>query len=360
MFNKISIYLFILKIKYILFNLLCISLFIQIINILEVTKLIENENKGLINLLYLSLLKLPSVIIETIPFVIIISTAFIYRNLISNNELISMRNIGYSIIDIFKPIALAILFIGFIILIFVNPLSAKFEKKFDNITTKDFSDMYSIKIINNELWIKNIKNENEKYFINISDIDLKKMEANNIKIISLNKTSNNFYLANNGNIKNKKFKMNKVKILNIDNDAYKEKEYFEIDLNFNKNNLLDSISNYKFVPFFKYKNHVDSLKKFNLYSPEIALYYLSEILKPLFLLIISFTVMGYSGKFKRNENFFKILFISILIGFVLFMFKEIIVAFSISYNISYIISYILILLVPFLIGLYLVINIEMN
>ena len=52
MFNKISIYLFILKIKYILFNLLCISLFIQIINILEVTKLIENENKGLINLLY--------------------------------------------------------------------------------------------------------------------------------------------------------------------------------------------------------------------------------------------------------------------------------------------------------------------
>ena len=187
MFNKISIYLFILKIKYILFNLLCISLFIQIINILEVTKLIENENKGLINLLYLSLLKLPSVIIETIPFVIIISTAFIYRNLISNNELISMRNIGYSIIDIFKPIALAILFIGFIILIFVNPLSAKFEKKFDNITTKDFSDMYSIKIINNELWIKNIKNENEKYFINISDIDLKKMEANNIKIISLNK-----------------------------------------------------------------------------------------------------------------------------------------------------------------------------
>ena len=127
MFNKISIYLFILKIKYILFNLLCITLFIQIINILEVTKLIENENKGLINLLYLSLLKLPSVIIETIPFVIIISTAFIYRNLISNNELISMRNIGYSIIDIFKPIALAILFIGFIILIFVNPLSAKFE-----------------------------------------------------------------------------------------------------------------------------------------------------------------------------------------------------------------------------------------
>ena len=108
MINKIFIYLFLIKIKYILFNLLCVSLFIQIINILEITKLTENKNSSIFSLLYLSLLKLPTVIIDTIPFVIIISTAFVYRYLISNNEMISMRNIGFSIIDIFKPIAFAI------------------------------------------------------------------------------------------------------------------------------------------------------------------------------------------------------------------------------------------------------------
>ena len=66
---------------------------------------------------------------------------------------------------------------------------------------------------------------------------------------------------------------------------------------------------------YKYKEHLQSLKKFNLYSSEISLFYLSEILKPLFLIVFAFAVMGFSGKFKRNESFFKVLFYSILIGF---------------------------------------------
>ena len=70
--------------------------------------------------------------------------------------------------------------------------------------------------------------------------------------------------------------------------------------------------------------------------------------------------MGYSGKFKRNENFFKVLFISILIGFSLFMFKEIIGAISIMYSISFVIAYLIIILIPILIGLYFVTNIEKN
>ena len=101
--NKISIYLFLMKIKYILTTLFFISLFIQIINILEVSRIVENQNLDFIKIIYLSLLKLPNTMLEILPFAIVISTAFLYRNLISNNELISMRNVGYSIIVIFKP-----------------------------------------------------------------------------------------------------------------------------------------------------------------------------------------------------------------------------------------------------------------
>ena len=67
---------------------------------------------------------------------IIISVAFLFRNLINNNELVSIRNIGLSIFDIFKPISLAILFIGFSILLIVNPLSANFENKIDKTLNK--------------------------------------------------------------------------------------------------------------------------------------------------------------------------------------------------------------------------------
>ena len=86
--------------------------------------------------------------------------------------------------------------------------------------------------------------------------------------------------------------------------------------------------------------------------------YISELLKPFFLVMLGFIVMGYSGKFKRNESFFKILFISILIGFLIFILKEVITKLTISLNVNFIISYIIIFFIPFFIGLYQVIKIE--
>ena len=116
--------------------------------------------------------------------------------------------------------------------------------------------------------------------------------------------------------------------------------------------------NYKFLPFYKYRDHINNLKKFNLHSSEVSLYYLSEILKPIFLVIIGFTVMGFSGKFKRNENFFKVLFISILIGFLIFLLKEIVTALTTTMEISFIFSYFIIFMFPLIIGLYQMIRIE--
>ena len=58
----------------------------------------------------------------------IISVAFLIRNLINNNELVSMRNLGYSIFDIFIPISIAIFLMGLFFLFFVNPISVFMEK----------------------------------------------------------------------------------------------------------------------------------------------------------------------------------------------------------------------------------------
>ena len=104
----------------------------------------------------------------------------------------------------------------------------------------------------------------------------------------------------------------------------------------------------------------DVIKKFNLYSTEISLFYISTIINPFFLVIVGFIVMGFSGKFKKNENFFKVLFISIFIGFILFLLKEIITALTIIYSIHFFLSYLIIFSIPLIIGLYQIINIEIN
>jgi len=356
--KKINFYLFSLAAKYILINMLIITILVLLLNLLEISRILEKENTTLGFFLLLSFLKLPTIISEIIPFVIILSIAFLFKNLISNNELISIRNMGFSILDIFKPIAITIFLFGLFILLFINPLSANFEKDFNNLTSKNYLNMYSIKIINEGMWIKNISEDDNRNFINISKINLNNMNAEKIKILNINNKFNKILIAEKGKITDKIFKLQNVSILNINTDKLEKIEFYNLMLNFDKSNIIDSILNFKFIPFYKYKEHINNLKKFNLHSSEVSLYYLSEILKPIFLVIIGFAVMGFSGKFKRNENFFKVLFISILIGFLIFLLKEIVTTLTTTMGISFIFSYFIIFMFPLIIGLYQMIGIE--
>ena len=358
--NKINKYLFKLTLKYLFINTLIISVLIIFINILEISRIIDNSNNKLYSFFYLSILKLPSVINETIPFIVVISIAFLYRNLISNNELISMRNMGFSILDIFKPISFTILICGILILCILNPIISFSENKFIEITDQKNSDIYSIKFIEDGMFIKNINNKNQKSYINIKDINLNNMIASNIKILTISDNKKEVTLANKGIFNKKTFNLENVTKLNISDINYYKSKNEIIDLNFNKSDIIDAISNYKIIPFYKYYNHVKNLKKFDLYSNEVSLYYISELLKPLFLIIISFVVMGFSSQFRRNENFFKVLFISVLIGFVIFLFKIIVFNFTGKSNINFIYSYLVILIMPSLLGLYQVVKIERN
>ena len=356
--KKINFYLFTLASKYILINLIIITILVLFLNLLEISRILEKENTTLGFFLLLSLLKLPTIISEIIPFVVILSIAFLFKNLITNNELISIRNMGFSILDIFKPIAIAIFLFGLFILLFINPLAANFENNFNNLTSKKYPNMYSIKFINEGMWIKNISDDNNKNYINISKINLDNMNAEEIKILNINNKFNKIIIAEKGEIIDKIFKLQNVSILNINNDKFEKVEFYNLILNFDKSNIIDSILNFKFIPFYKYKKHVNNLKKFNLHSSEVSLYYLSEILKPIFLVIIGFIVMGFSGKFKRNENFFKVLFVSILIGFLIFLLKEIVTTLTTKMEISFIFSYFIIFMFPLIIGLYQMIRIE--
>ncbi len=356
--NKINFYLYKLANKYIFINLVVISLFIIFINLLELSRIIPEDNKNIINYLYLSFLKYPSILGQIIPFVTIISVSFLIRNLINNNELVAMRNLGYSIFDIFFPIAIAIFVIGLLFLVILNPLSVFMELQYDNKIKKNENSLYSIKVSNNEMWIKNQINKDNNSYINIKNINLKNMNAKDIKILLIKKNTNNFILAESGQFENNLFVLKNVKYYEFRNEEYKSLDNFNLIINFNKDNILDSISKYKLIPFYSYINHSKTLSKFNLYSSEIGLYYISEILKPAFLVVLAFVILGFTSKFQRNENFFKVLFISISIGFIIFILKEIITKLTISFSINFILSYLLIFLIPLFIGLYQVIKIE--
>tara|TARA_B100000674_G_scaffold4598_1_gene3766 strand:- start:709 stop:1269 length:561 start_codon:yes stop_codon:yes gene_type:complete len=184
------------------------------------------------------------------------------------------------------------------------------------------------------------------------------MNASDIKILLINDEANKFIMAKNGKFNNNIFSLNKVKFYNFADEEYNDIENYNLFINFNKENLINSISKYKLVPFYEYMTHTKTLSKFNLYSSEIGLYYLSEFLKPVFIVVLAFVILGFTSKFQRNENFFKVLFIAISIGFLVFLLKEIITKLTISFTLNFLLSYLVIFLIPLFIGLYQIIKIE--
>ena len=356
--NKINLYIFKITNKYLLINLLIVLGLVLFITFIEISRNLTEVNQSILNYLILSIFKIPTIINETLPFVIITSISFLFRYLINNNELTSMRNIGYSIFDVFLPVGMCIFLFGLLNLFLLNPISTNLEKKYEEILNKKNLDIYSIKISSDIMRIKNINDENGLNFIEIKKIDVNNMIASDITILKLDGKQDQLIKAKDGKITNQKFHLNEVKLFEINKNSYEEKNKIILNLNFSKENIIDSIINFKYVPFYDYYNHSKILQKFNLYSQEISLYYLSQILNPIFLVMLGFVVLGFSAKFKRNENFFKILFVAILIGFVIFFMREIIFKITLSYNINFFISYFIIFMLPFLFGLYKVLQIE--
>ena len=356
--NKVNFYLVKLSTKYILLNLIIISIFILFLNLIELSRVLKNNENNFLIYVLLSSLKYPSILNEILPFVTIIAISFLFRNLINNNELISMRNIGYSIFDIFIPIGFSVFVIGLIFLFFINPLSTSLDQKYQELINKKDKSLYSIKVSNKKMWIKNKIDENNSSFISIENIDLQKMIAQDINILRFSNNSDLLIQAEKGMFTDNFFSLENVEFYNLDKEITNKLENYKLKINFNKQNILNSITNYKLIPFYKYWSHSATLKKFNLYSSEIGLYYISELLKPFFILMLSFVVVGFSGKFKRNENFFKILFFSILIGFIIFFLKETITKISITLSINFYISYFIIFSLPLTFGLYQIIKIE--
>ena len=355
---KIKIYLLSTSVKYILINQFLILFFIIFINLIELSRIIERENQSLFNYIYLSFLKIPSIVNETSSFVIIISTAFLFRYLIKNNELIAMRNIGFSIFDIFQPISIGIFLYGLFILIMVNPIAAISEIEYDKYLNNQNENMYSIKFSENNLWIKNKNSKNGIYYINIKNFDIKDMIARDIKILSIQKGKRILFQSDYGIIKNKNFVLNDANLFDILNDKYSNHKEYILDLNFSKESILRSNINYKNIPYYNYLNHIKTMKNFNLYSSAVGLFYLSEILKPLFMILLAFVVMSFSAKYKRNESFFKILFYAVLIGFAFYVLRELINKFTITFNVNFLFSYFVIFIIPFFIGIYKTIQIE--
>ena len=245
---------------------------VLILNILEEINFFKDLNVSFFFTIFISLLKSASDLFEIFPFIIMISTQFLFLELIERNELETFKTNGISNLKLIKVLFFSSFFLGLILTgIFYN-IAAKMnffylEKKNSYSTDND----YLLLVNNNGLWIKD-KIYDETYIISAGF--LKKNYLNHVVISKFDK---NFDLE-------LIIKSPKVDISSFDWEIYEPKV--------SKNNVDQKSNENIFL-----KTHFDEKKIYNLYENLLSL-----TIFELISLKKDYDMIGYSS----NEIEYKI------------------------------------------------------
>jgi lipopolysaccharide export system permease protein len=197
---------------------------ILLINLLEEFNFFKSKKDlKFIFFIIFTILKIPNVLINLFPFIVLFGGIVFYLKIYNHNEVISLRVMGYSNIQIILIPALTSFIIGYIIVFLIVPFSSSMLRYYESLRS-EYNETKNLVFVNETgIWILD-KNEKEKNIIRIEKISKDFSVVNQITIYNYD-SSNNFIKridATEGFIKDKNWQLNKVYIISANKKNNKE------------------------------------------------------------------------------------------------------------------------------------------
>jgi lipopolysaccharide export system permease protein len=310
--------------RYFLISLIFFTLTI-ILNILEEISFFKGININPLYPYFLSFLNAPIMLFEIFPFIILLSTQFLYFDLFQKDELNLLKKSGLSNLKIIKIIFLTSLIIGiFNVFIFYN-VASFFKFHYSNIKNNFSNDnKYLAMVLDSGLWIKD-QTDNEIFIIKSSQI--KNDYLIDTKIYKFNK---NFELldiiqSKEINIKNLEWLIYNP-IITSNNLSKEIESVIKLKTNFNENminNYFSNISTHGLIKLFSIKKNFENL---GYSTSEIQNFILQLLTTPLLYGILTLLSSIIMLNFVKNRTLlFNVVLgisLSVIIYYIRFIFSS--------------------------------------
>jgi lipopolysaccharide export system permease protein len=197
---------------------------ILLINLLDEFNFFKSKKDlKFIFFLIFTVLKIPNVLINLFPFIVLFAGIVFFLKIYNHNEVISLRIMGYSNIQIILIPALTSFVIGYVIVFLIVPFSSSMLRYYEDLRS-EYNETKNLVFVNETgIWILD-KNEKEKNIIRIEKINKDFSVVSQITIYNYD-ASNNFIRridATEGTIKDKNWLLNKVNIISINKKNNKD------------------------------------------------------------------------------------------------------------------------------------------
>ena len=126
-----------------------------ILNLFEEIEFFKNVDASIFMPLLLTILFIPGMIINLLPFIIFVTSMKFLVDIRNNKDLLTMKIFGYSNFKIFLILSLVSFLLGWFILFFVNPLTSTMSKYYEQTKSKYSRDINHLATFNkNGIWIR--------------------------------------------------------------------------------------------------------------------------------------------------------------------------------------------------------------
>ena len=309
---------------------------ILIMNFIEEINFFKNQDDVFFLPFFLTLLNLPNVFFEISPFIFLISTIYLFIELIDKNEINVFKLYGVTNLKLIQILSTITFFFGIIILSIFYNLSANLKFAYLEIKNQHSKDdKYLAVITSNGLWIRdNIQNQ-------INFINADKIEDKHLTNITISEFDNNFNLkkilsAERANIEKKIWVLNNV-IINYNNNIEKVenityetnfdlKRILSIFDNLSSLNLLELETLKKEYQLLGYGTNVIDAYKHRLYSYP---FYIT-----LMIIIGSILMLNIKHNKSKITNIILGILISVIIYYLNFFFNTVVETQDVPYIIS--------------------------
>ena len=305
-YQKYLIQNFFIKFFYITFIFLSL---IIILGILEEISFFKDLEKNIIYPFMLTLLNAPITLFEIFPFIFLLTTQFVFYDMIKSEELNVLKKNGLTNLNIIKILFILSIIIGVInVLIYYN-LASSLKFYYTNIKNSFSNDnKYLAMVTNSGLWIKD--EINDKTLITNSNY----IEKNFLKESTINEFDSNFILiqtiqSDNIDIKDNNWIIYKPKITK-DNITTEEIDQIIISTNFNVNKINNIFSNISTLNLSKLFNLKKEFEEVGYSTDEIMIHLLKLSSMPIFYGVL--TVLSSIIMFNFTQQ--KSLLFHVMIG----------------------------------------------
>ncbi len=300
----------------------------MILNLFEEIEFFKNNNQSFLMPLMLTSIFVPSMILKLLPFIVFISSIWFMVKIRNNKDLLTLKVYGYSNIKIFFILAFTSFFLGWFILIVVNPITSSMVKYYEITKSQYARDIdHLVTFNNNGLWIKENLKDGDRV------ITAKKTEKFKLEDVTIFHFDNKYNLyekifAKDVDIGTNDWKLKNVIIFELENGIFKKtkKTIYNIESIYNYEKIISLFNNSDTMSFLELIVDYKKLLS-NGYSKRFLNQSLHTMLSLPFFLFLMTAIASIltMNTLKKSDNL-KFIFLGLVISVLVYYFKDLSIA----------------------------------